>query len=256
MDATWTNEEIAFQNEVRTFFAEHLTSDIRRAGSLLTSVYADPALSRAWQKILAAKGWAAPSWPVEYGGCDWTPTQHLIFARERIAAGAPPLSPMGVNMVANVIIRFGTPEQKAYFLPKTLTGDIFWCQGYSEPNAGSDLAALQMSAVDDGDSFVCNGSKIWTTHAHAADWVFCLVRTSRESTLQQGITFILIDMKSPGVEVRPMIMLSGEHIQNEIFFTNVRVPKENVLGQVGMGWHVAKSLLEFERGGSVGSPGL
>ncbi len=256
MRADWTDEEIAFQAEVRAFLAQALTPEIRRAGSLLTSVYGDPALSRAWQRILHGNGWAAPAWPVEYGGCDWTPVQHYIFARERIAAGAPPLSPMGINMVANVIMRFGTPEQKAYFLPKTLRGDIFWCQGYSEPGAGSDLAALQMKAEDDGEDFVCNGSKIWTTHAHVADWVFCLVRTSAEERVQQGITFLLIDMRTPGVEVCPLVMLSGEHIQNQIFFTDVRVPKANVLGQIGMGWHVAKSLLEFERGGSVGAPGL
>lgn len=254
MDIAWTAAELTFRDEVRAFFEAKLTPDIRRAGSLLTSVYADPALSRAWQRILAEQGWAAPAWPVGYGGCDWTPAQHAIFARERVAAGAPPLAPMGVGMVANVLIRFGTPAQKAYLLPKTLNGEILWCQGYSEPEAGSDLAALQMRAEDAGADFICNGSKIWTTHAHVAEWMFCLVRTSVESRPQDGITFLLIDMASPGVEVRPLIMLSGEHIQNQVFFRDVRVPKANVLGAVGQGWLVAKALLDFERGGSVGAP--
>jgi alkylation response protein AidB-like acyl-CoA dehydrogenase len=174
--------------------------------------------------------------------------QRYIFARERTAAGAPPFRQAGINLVGPVIMRYGTAEQKAHFLPRILSGEDYWCQGYSEPEAGSDLASLQMSAVEDGDFLVCNGTKLWTSWANLANWIFCLVRTSREARKQQGITFLLIDMKSPGVSVRPIVMLSGEHIQNQEFFDNVRVPKANVLGEIGDGWSVAKYLLEFERG--------
>lgn len=250
MDINWTQAELAFRDEVRAFLAEKLTPGIRRAGTLATSVYPDHEASMAWQHILHVRGWAAPHWPVEHGGCDWTVAQHYIFNRERIAAGAPSLSPMGIHMVAHVIIRFGTPEQKAYFLPRILTGEVFFCQGYSEPGAGSDLASLQMRAEPDGDDFVLNGSKIWTTHATEANWIFCLVRTAKLGRPQQGITFLLVPMDLPGIEVRPILMTSGEHVQNQIFFDNVRAPRANVLGDVDAGWSVAKYLLEFERGGS------
>ena len=256
MDMNWTPQDIAFRDEVRAFFAEKLTPEIRRAGSLMTSVYADHELSLTWQRILHQKGWAAPAWPVEYGGCDWTTAQHYLFARERIAAGAPPVSPMGILMVAHVIMHYGTAEQKTFFLPRMLTGEHFWCQGYSEPGAGSDLASLQMAAVEDGDDLVCTGSKIWTTHANDANWIFCLVRTSKEAKPQHGITFLLIDMATPGIEVRPLLMTSGEHVQNQVFFDNVRVPKANVLGEIGDGWTVAKFLLTFERGGTAYGPEL
>jgi len=250
MDINWTEAETAFRDEVRAFLAEKLTPEIRRAGTLATSVYPDHEASMAWQHILHARGWAAPHWPVEHGGCDWSVAQHYIFNRERIAAGAPSLSPMGIHMVAHVIIRFGTPEQKAYFLPRILTGEVFFCQGYSEPGAGSDLASLQMRAEPDGDDFVLNGSKIWTTHATEANWIFCLVRTAKLGRPQQGITFLLVPMDLPGIEVRPILMTSGEHVQNQIFFDNVRAPRANALGEVDAGWSVAKYLLEFERGGS------
>src|SRR6185312_4777109 len=163
----------------------------------------------------------------ECGGTGWTPVQRHIFEDEIAEAGAPPVIPFGVTMCGPVIIRFGNDWQKQFFLPKMLSGEHVWCQGYSEPGSGSDLASLQMSAVEDGDDFICNGHKIWTTHANVANWIFCLVRTSREKIPQLGITFLLIDMKTPGVEVKPIIMLSGEHIQNEVFFTDVRVPKKN-----------------------------
>jgi alkylation response protein AidB-like acyl-CoA dehydrogenase len=244
----------AFREEVRAFFAAELTPELRRAGKLMTSVYADHEAQMAWQAKLHAKGWAAPAWPVEYGGCDWSIIQHHIFASERVRAGAPPVSPMGIKMCGPAIIGFGTDAQKAFFLPRMLSGEHFWCQGYSEPGAGSDLAALQMKAVRDGDDFICTGTKIWTTHAHVANWIFCLVRTAKTDRKQQGITFLLIDMTSPGIEVRPIIMASGEHIQNEIFFDNVRVPVANVLGEIDNGWTVAKYLLEFERGGSAYAP--
>ncbi|WP_216911618.1 acyl-CoA dehydrogenase family protein [Nocardia noduli] len=251
MDYDWSAADLAFRDEVRAFLDEKLTPELRRAGRLATSVYPDHGASMEWQRLLHERGWSAPAWPVEHGGCDWSLTQHYIFGRETTLAGAPTLSPMGIKMVAPAIIAFGTPEQKNYYLPRILTGEIFFCQGYSEPEAGSDLAALTMSAVDDGDDLVCTGSKIWTTHATEANWIFCLVRTSRTGKKQQGITFVLIDMTSPGIEVRPLVMTSGEEVQNQVFFDNVRVPKSNVLGEIDQGWTVAKYLLVHERGGAV-----
>lgn len=256
MNIEWTTEEQAFQKEVREFLNSHLTDELRTAGRLMTSVYADYDASMAWQNIVAEKGWAAPAWPVEYGGCDWSVAQHYIWSRECATAGAPPISPGGIQMCAPALLAFGTEEQKSFYLPRMLSGQHFWCQGYSEPGSGSDLASLQMSAVADGDHFVCNGSKIWTTHANVANWIFCLVRTSRENKPQNGITFLLIEMDSPGVEVKPIISLTGEHIQNQVFFTDVRVPKANVVGQIDQGWTVAKYLLEFERGGVAYAPQL
>jgi alkylation response protein AidB-like acyl-CoA dehydrogenase len=256
MNVTWSDADRRFQDEVRRFLDAELTPDLRRAGSRLTSVYADHEIGMAWQRILHARGWAAPAWPVEHGGCGWSAVQRYIFASESAAAGAPPVSPMGIGMCGPVLIGHGAPEQQARFLPAMLSGDDFWCQGYSEPESGSDLASLQMSAVEDGDHFVCSGHKLWTTHANYANWIFCLVRTSREAIRQQGITFLLIDMTTPGVEVQPIVSLSGEHIQNHVFFTDVRVPKANAVGPIGQGWTVAKYLMEFERGGSVAAPGM
>ncbi|HEX4358380.1 MAG TPA: acyl-CoA dehydrogenase family protein [Pseudonocardia sp.] len=256
MESGWSAADLVFRAEVREFLDRELTPELRLAGRLMTSVYADHNASMAWQAILHRRGWAAPEWPVEHGGRDWTRTQHYIFGRESILAGAPALSPMGIRMVAHAIIRFGTPEQKQYFLPGILTGEVFFCQGYSEPEAGSDLAALSMAAVRDGDDLVLNGSKIWTTHAGEANWMFALVRTTRSQRRQSGITFVLLEMSSPGVTVRPLVMTSGEEIQNQVFFDRVRVPVSNVLGEIDDGWTVAKYLLEFERGGSVVAPGL
>lgn len=256
MQIRWSQDDLAFRDEVRAFLAAELTSEMRRDARRMTSVYAPHELSMAWQAILYARGWAAPAWPAEYGGCDWTVAQRHIFASELAAADAPPLSPMGIGMCGPVLIGHGTAAQKAHYLPRMLTGEHVWCQGYSEPGSGSDLASLQMSAVEDGDDLVCNGHKLWTTHANVANWIFCLVRTSREAIPQRGITFLLIDMTTPGVRVSPILMLSGEHIQNDVFFTDVRVPKANVVGRVGEGWTVAKYLMEFERGGGVATPGL
>ena len=251
MDIEWSAADLAFQQEVRKFFEENLIPEIRDSGALMTSVYSDHELGMEWQAILNEKGWVAPAWPVEHGGQDWSTLQHYIFDLERVRAGAPPVSPMGVAMVAHVIVKFGTEEQKACFLPRILSGEHFWCQGYSEPGSGSDLASLQMTAVEDGDDFVCNGSKIWTTHAHEANWIFCLVRTSQEDKPQKGITFLLVPMDTPGIDVQAIVMTSGERVQNQIFFDDVRVPKANVLGEIGKGWTVAKYLLEFERGGGA-----
>ncbi len=256
MDLLWSPTDIAFRDEVRAFLDEKLTPELRRAGRLMTSVYSDHDASLEWQRILHERGWAAPAWPVEHGGCDWSLTQHYVFSRESTHAGAPSLSPMGIRMVAHAIIKYGTKAQKDYFLPRILTGEVFFCQGYSEPEAGSDLAALSMAAVDDGDDLVCTGSKIWTTHAREANWMFALVRTSRTAKRQQGITFVLVDLASSGIQIRPLVMTSGEEIQNQVFFDEVRVPKTNVIGQVDDGWTVAKYLLEFERGGGASAPAL
>ncbi|AYA24760.1 Acyl-CoA dehydrogenase [Rhodococcus rhodochrous J3] len=256
MELAWSEADAAFRDEVRSFLEEKLTPELRRAGRLATSVYSDHEASMEWQRILHERGWAAPAWPVEYGGCDWTQTQHYIFSRESILAGAPNLSPMGIRMVAHAIVAYGTEEQKSYFLPRILTGEVFFCQGYSEPEAGSDLASLTMAAVDDGDDLIVTGSKIWTTHATEANWMFALVRTSKTGRKQQGITFLLIDMTSPGIEIRPLVMTSGEEVQNQVFFDGVRVPKKNVLGKIDDGWTVAKYLLVFERGGAAAAPAL
>ncbi len=254
MDVTFTAEEEAFRDEVREFLDTHLTDDLRAAGRLATSVYSDHEASLQWQAILHKQGWAAPGWPVEWGGCDWSVAQHYIFSRESVLAGAPFLSPMGIRMVAHAIVKFGTEEQKKFFLPGILDESVFFCQGYSEPESGSDLASLAMRAESDGDDLVLTGSKIWTTHAREANWMFALVRTSKQERKQQGITFLLLDMTVPGIEIQPLVMASGEEVQNVVFFDRVRVPKANVLGKIDEGWTVAKYLLEFERGGGAAAP--
>src|ERR1700742_169716 len=253
MQLELTAEDRAFRDEVRTFLATALTPELREAGSRTTSVFTDKAYNLPWHKILYAKGWVAPSWPKEYGGTGWSDMQRYIFAAECARAGTPGLAPMGLRMVGPCIMRYGTPEQKAFFLPRILSGEDYWCQGYSEPGAGSDLASLQLRADSDGDHYVLNGSKIWTTHAHWANRMFCLVRTKFEGKPQAGITFLLLDMQSPGIKVRPIITLAGEHEVNQVFFDDVRVPKANRLGGENDGWTVAKYLLEFERGGGSGA---
>lgn len=255
MDLELGEHERSFRDEVRAFLRENLTPELAAGGRSATSVFCDPAYSIPWQRILHAKGWAAPTWPVEYGGAGWSEMQRYIFAEECALAGAPSLAPMGLRMVGPCIMHYGTPEQKAYYLPRILSGEDYWCQGYSEPEAGSDLAALKTSAASDGDDYIVNGSKIWTTHAHHANRIFALVRTNQSAKPQAGITFLLIDMKTPGVSVRPIINLAGEHEFNQVFFDNVRVPKTNRVGAENDGWTVAKYLLEFERGGSY-SAGL
>ena len=255
MNLDLSADEVAFQREVRGFLAQALTPELRQAGKRATSVFMDKRFSLAWQKILHARGWAAPSWPVEYGGPGWGVMQKAIFAAECARASAPSLAPMGLRMVGPVIMGHGTPEQKAYYLPRILSGEDYWCQGYSEPQAGSDLAALALSAVSDGDDYVLTGTKLWTTHAHWANRMFCLVRTKTEGKPQAGITFLLLDMTSPGITVQPIVTLAGEHEVNQVFFDQVRVPKSGRIGAENAGWTVAKYLLEFERGGSSG-PGL
>lgn len=250
MHLDWSQEDLAFQAEVRAFLAEALTPALREAARLTTSVFTDPQLNHPWHRALYAKGWVAPAWPAEYGGAGWNDMQRYIFAAECARAGAPGLAPMGLRMCGPVLMRFGTAEQKAFYLPRILSGEDYWCQGYSEPGSGSDLASLQLRATSDGDDYVLSGSKIWTTHAQHANRMFCLVRTGWEGRPQAGITFLLLDMDTPGLSVRPIITLAGDHEVNQVFFEDVRVPKANRVGDENAGWGVAKYLLEFERGGS------
>ena len=255
MDLALTDDERAFQDEVRAFLDEALTPELRAAGRLATSVFMDWEYSRPWQLKLHAKGWAAPTWPKEYGGPGWGEMKRAIFAAELARAGAPPLPPQGLRMVGPCIMGYGTDEQKAFFLPRILSGEDFWCQGYSEPGAGSDLASLQMRADSDGDDYILNGSKIWTTHAQFANRMFALVRTKFDGKPQQGITFLLLEMDTPGISVKPIITMAGDHEVNQVFFDDVRVPKSGRVGEEDKGWTVAKYLLEFERGGGS-APGL
>ncbi|MBX3446139.1 MAG: acyl-CoA dehydrogenase family protein [Parvibaculaceae bacterium] len=250
MNLDLTPADAAFRDEVRAFLDGNLTPELANAGSLTTSVFTDKEWNLAWQKILYRKGWVAPSWPVEYGGTGWSEMQKYIWASECTRYGTPGLSPMGLRMCGPMLMKFGTKEQKDYYLPRILSGEDYWCQGYSEPGAGSDLASLQLKAVSDGDDYVLNGTKIWTTHAHFANMMFCLVRTDNSGKPQQGITFLLLDMNTPGIKVEPIITLAGEHEVNQVFFDDVRVPKKNRVGEENDGWTVAKYLLEFERGGA------
>jgi alkylation response protein AidB-like acyl-CoA dehydrogenase len=249
MDLNYSPEEAAFRDEVRTWIRDALPADVRDKVLNYRELSKDDLLG--WHRTLAKKGWVAPGWPKEWGGTDWTVVQRYIFEEECGAAGAPPIVAFGVRMCAPVLLRFGTPEQKQRFLPRIYNGDDFWCQGYSEPGSGSDLASLKTRAVRDGDHYVVSGQKIWTTLAHYGDWIFCLVRTdpTREKR-QEGISFLLIDMKSPGITVRPIILMDGGHEVNEVFFDDVRVPDENLVHEEGKGWTVAKYLLGYERMGT------
>jgi len=257
MDLALSAEDQTFRDEVRGFLDEHLTEDLREAGRKTGGVFADFEAGRRWHRVLAKKGWSAASWPKEYGGTGWNATQRYIFSRECTAADAPRIFSMGLRMVGPVIMKFGTPEQKAKYLPRIVAGDIVFCQGYSEPGSGSDLASLKTRAVQDGDDYVINGTKIWTTGAHVADHMFCLVRTATEGKPQDGISFVLIDsMKTPGLSVAPILTLAGDHEVNQVFFDNVRTPVANRIGPENAGWTVAKYLLEFERGGEAYTPNL
>ena len=249
MDIAYSAEDEAFRDDVRSFLDDRLSDDMRRGAARTTTVFADKDLAMEWQAILVEQGWAVPSWPVEHGGTGWTPTQKYIFGEELAKAGAPGLIPLGLRMLAPVLFKYGTPEQKAHYLPKMLSGEHYWCQGYSEPGSGSDLSSLKTAAVKDGDDYIVNGSKIWTTHAQFADHIFCLVRTDSSGRPQQGITFLLIPMATPGVKVEPIITLAADHEVNQVFFDDVRVPQANRVGPEHDGWNVAKYLLEFERGG-------
>ena len=248
-------DDLAFRDEVRAFLGQRLTPELREVARRMTSVFVDRDYNLAWQAILNERGWAAPDWPVEHGGPGWSETQRWIFASECAAADAPGLAPQGLKMVGPIIMVYGTDAQKQHYLPRILSGEDYWCQGYSEPGSGSDLASLRMSAISDGEDYILNGSKIWTTHAHFANRIFCLVRTDTSGKPQAGISFLLIDMASPGVTVRPIMSLSGDHELNQVFFDDVRVPKANRVGAENQGWTVAKALLDFERS-SRASAGL
>ena len=245
MDLNFTPEEEAFRREVQQFLHDRLPERISakvKGGLRLTR---DDMLT--WQGILNERGWLANHWPQEYGGPGWDAVQKFIFENECAIAGAPRIVPFGVNMLGPVLIKYGSQAQKDYWLPRILKGEDWWCQGYSEPGAGSDLAAVKTTAVRDGDHYVVNGQKTWTTLGHYANMIFCLVRTDKDARKQAGISFLLIDMTSPGIEVRPIITLDGEHEVNEVFFTDVRVPVANLVGEENKGWTYAKFLLTYER---------
>jgi hypothetical protein len=250
MDLSFSPEEEAFRQDVRAFIADAKPKlpDIGAAES------ADRSKEEylAWHKLLYKKGWVAPLWPKEYGGTGWNVTQRYIFNEECANAETPTTLPFGLNMVAPVIFTYGNDEQKKKFLPRILSGEDWWCQGYSEPGAGSDLASLRTKAVREGDYYIVNGQKTWTTLAQFADWIFCLVRTNPDVKQQEGITFLLIDMKSPGITVKPIIVLDGAREVNEVFFDNVKVPVANRVGEENKGWTYAKFLLVNERSGIAG----
>src|SRR3989344_3281617 len=240
----------SFRAEVRAFLDAELPPEKRFAADGFAN--SSKELTAWWQGVRAKRGWGAPGWPKQYGGCEWSLAKKRIFADESTKAGAPSYSPFGLTMVGPVIYTFGTEEQKAEHLPHIINGTRFWCQGYSEPGAGSDLASLKTRAVRDGDHYVVNGQKIWTSYAHDADWIFLLVRTNTDVKQQNGISFLLIDMNTPGIEVRPIRTIDGMHHLNEVFFTDVRVPVKNLVGNENDGWTYAKFLLGNERAGIAG----
>ncbi|MEP1142107.1 MAG: acyl-CoA dehydrogenase family protein [Henriciella sp.] len=260
MDLSFTAEELAFQKEAREWIAANYTDELRRRNSLSKNGYLDKDGMLEWQRKLDEKGWFVLNWPEEYGGPGLSAGQRYILNMELAAAGTPQMSPMGKSMVAPVIMAFGNDAQKAEHLPKIKASEIWWCQGYSEPGAGSDLASLQMSAVRDGDEYVLNGSKIWTTQAQWADWIFCLVRTSKEGKPQEGISFLVFPMDLPGISVSSLPTLDGptdnQQEINQVFFEDVRVKIDDALiGEENKGWTYAKYLLQFERGNAY-APGL
>jgi alkylation response protein AidB-like acyl-CoA dehydrogenase len=248
MDLRFTADELAFRDELRAFFRDNLPGDIRERMRLGHGPSTEDIVT--WQRILNRRGWAAYNWPKEYGGPGWTPVQRMIFLEENQLAPAPEVSSFNITMIGPVLIQFGTEEQKQRFLPRAANIDDWWCQGFSEPGAGSDLASLKTAAKRDGDDYVVNGQKIWTSTAHHADWSFCLVRTDPQAKKrQEGISFLLIDMKTPGITVRPIISIDGSHHLNEVFFDDVRVPASLLVGEENRGWDVAKFLLGHERTG-------
>ena len=250
MDLNYTPEEESFRAEVRAFVAAELPTEIRDKVILGRRVGKDDLVS--WQKALYRRGWGAGMWPKRFGGAGWSVVQQHIFEEESAALGAPIQLPFSLRMVAPVLMAYGNAAQQQYFLPRIISGEDWWCQGYSEPGSGSDLASLRTSAARQADHYLVNGQKTWNTLGQHADWIFCLVRTSSEARPQQGISFLLIDMKTPGVSVRPIITVEGEHEINDIFFDNVKVPVENLVGEENKGWTYAKFLLGHERTGNAG----
>ena len=249
MNMDFAPEHEAFRLEVRRFLERELTGELRQAARFRAGVFQEYEHNIRWHRILYQQGWIAPSWPKEHGGTGWDLVQRYLWTTECALADVPGVAPMGLGMCGPTLIGHGTAEQKAFYLPRILSGEDYWCQGYSEPGSGSDLASLALRADKDGDQYVLNGSKIWTTHAHYANRMFALVRTKFTGKPQGGITFLLLDMDSPGICVRPIHFFSGDHEVNQVFFDNVRVPQRNRVGAEDMGWTVAKYLLEFERGG-------
>jgi alkylation response protein AidB-like acyl-CoA dehydrogenase len=242
-------QDEGFRSEVRAFLETAFTEELRELASRQAGVFAEAGLAIRWQRILHEKGWVAPAWPVEHGGTGWSTTQRYIFDTECALLGTPILPAMGLLMCGPVLLRYGTAAQQEFFLPRILSGEHYWCQGYSEPGAGSDLASLQCRAVRDRDDYVIDGTKIWTTHAHYANWIFLLVRTAATARPQAGISFLLAPLDTPGIKVRPILSMSGEHEVNQVFFDAARVPAVNLVGEENEGWGIAKYLLEFERGG-------
>lgn len=247
MDMQLKPEDEAFRQEVRAFLDEHLDAELREAGEKTSGISSAHVPLMRWHKILHAKGWVAPGWPQEFGGTGWSDMQRYIWQSECAGANTPKLYPMGLGMIGPTLIACGTKQQQEYYLPRLLSGAHIWCQGYSEPGSGSDLASLQCAAVRDGDDYIINGSKIWTSYAQHANHIFCLVRTDKTTKPQAGISFLLIEMDSPGISVEPIITLAQDHEVNQVFFDNVRVPVANRVGAENDGWSVAKTLLTFER---------
>jgi alkylation response protein AidB-like acyl-CoA dehydrogenase len=250
MELNLSNEDAAFRDEVRSFIAENYPAEMR-VPNPETDLTKEQSL--LWHRILYKKGWIAPLWPKEYGGTGWTITQRYIFEQETSRAGTLPPLAFGITMVGPVIYSFGNDAQKREFLPRILSGDDWWCQGYSEPGAGSDLAALRSRAVRSGDHYIVNGHKTWTTLAQHADWIFCLVRTDPQAKPQSGISFLLIDMKTPGITVRPIMTIDGSHEINDVFLEDVCVPMTNLIGEENKGWTYAKFLLGNERTSMAGT---
>lgn len=249
MDLSYSPEDLAFRDEVRTFIKENFPKPTKKVNNRSEMARED---FLVWHRILAEKGWIAPAWPKEYGGTGWTITQRYIWGEECASADTTAILPFGINMLGPVIYTFATEEQKAHYLPRILSGEDWWCQGYSEPGSGSDLASLRTKAVREGDHYIVNGSKTWTSLAQFADFIFCLVRTDSDVKAQEGISFLLIDMKTPGITVRPIVTMDGGREVNEVFLEDVKVPAENLIGEENKGWTYAKFLLGHERSGIAG----
>ena len=265
MDLTFNAHELAFQKEVRDWISANMPAEVAEESRRSRTSHVSKERLLQWQKKLAGKGWLCPNWPTQYGGPGWNSTQKFIFEMEMARADSPYLSSFSIKMVAPVLMKYGSDAQKKRFLPKIAAAEELWCQGYSEPGSGSDLASLRTKAErqsdPSGDHYLVNGQKIWTTNAHFADWIFCLVRTSNEGKRQEGISFLLIDMKSPGIKIDPIYLVDGtrtpmRHEVNQVFFTDVKVPVANLVGEENKGWTYAKYLLEFERGGQAFGPRL
>ena len=251
MDLLLDPAQQAFRDRVRAFLAAELPDALREGQAATIGVYPEPEVALAWQRLLHARGWAAPTWPPEHGGTGWSAIERFIFEHECAMAGAPVVYPIGIRLAAPVIMAFGSAQQQAHWLPRILSGEDYWCQGFSEPGAGSDLGSLSTRAVRDGDAYVISGSKIWTTHAHHANRMFALVRTADTPRRQDGISFVAIPLDLPGVDIRPIISIAGDHDVNQVFLEEVRIPAANLIGEENSGWRYAKYLLELERGNGL-----